>query len=165
MLRKISTILFLLLFVANMSYSQQEVLKKKSPLLNENTITNVQSLGARGTDSPVTAANYVAVDTMGNAFGPGSAAINPLAYDPLSNVMAVVHRAATTYGLGTGELWWNYSTDMGATWARSLTSVQNGLTSQILARYPSMALHNPDQSTALADMWGCFSWPELSTSF
>ena len=165
MLRKISTILFLLLFVANMSYSQQEVLKKKSPLLNENTITNVQSLGARGTDSPVTAANYVAVDTMGNAFGPGSAAINPLAYDPLSNVMAVVHRAATTYGLGTGELWWNYSTDMGATWARSLTSVQNGLTSQILARYPSMALHNPDQSTALADMWGCFSWPELQVSF
>ncbi|RKY95179.1 MAG: hypothetical protein DRQ13_07415 [Ignavibacteriae bacterium] len=51
---------------------------------------------------------------------------------------------------------------MGVTWPRSLTSVQNNITSQILARYPSMTIFNPTHSTNFADLWGAFSWPELN---
>ncbi|WP_168026820.1 T9SS type A sorting domain-containing protein [Ignavibacterium album] len=111
-------------------------------------------------ESPKTAANYIAVDTMQNSFGPSSNTINPLYYDPISGVVAVVHRGRTTYAVGSGELWWNWSTDYGSTWTRSETSVQNGVI-PILARYPSMAIWNPNASTNLSEILGVFSWPEL----
>jgi hypothetical protein len=99
---------------------------------------------------------------MSNSFGPASPTLNPVDFDPVSGVAAVVHRGnANTYAQGSGELWWNYSTDMGMTWVRSTTSVQDQFTSQILARYPSMSIFNPTGSTNLADLWGAFAWPEL----
>ncbi len=77
---------------------------------------------------------------MSNSFGPASPTLNPVDFDPVSGVAAVVHRGdANTYAQGSGELWWNYSTDMGMTWVRSTTSVQDQFTSQIAARYPSMS--------------------------
>ncbi len=65
---------------------------------------------------------------MLNSFGPASNSLNPLAFDPISNVLAVVHRGKTPYAVSSGELWWNYSTDLGTSWHRSNTSVQNGQT-------------------------------------
>ncbi|WP_337865214.1 T9SS type A sorting domain-containing protein [Ignavibacterium sp.] len=157
MVKNLLTIL-LVSFVATYSVAQETILKK-APLKSVEPTVN-EKFVPLSFESPKTAANYVAVDTMANSFGPGSNTINPLYYDPVSGVVAVVHRGATTYALGSGELWWNWSTDYGTTWTRSETSVQNGQT-PILARYPSMAIWNPNASTNMSELFGVFSWPEL----
>lgn len=140
----------------------QEVVKQKAPLFMDAfsdapSYSNVVISG----NAPVTAANYVAVDQMANAYGPASGTINPLAFDPIAGVVAFVHRGHSSYALGSGEIWWNWSTDMGTTWTRGETSAQNGQTTTILGRYPSMALFNPSASSNMADILGVFSWPEL----
>jgi len=161
MTKRFVTLFLALLLVSSLSmFGQEKSLRTKAPLKIDQT-TKVDSW-APGTDVPVTAANYVAVDTMHNSFGPSTPTINPISYDPVSGVLALVHRGnGRTYAEGSGELWWNYSTDMGVTWPRSTTSVQNGQTSQIFARYPSMTIKNEFGSTNLADLWGAFAWPEL----
>jgi hypothetical protein len=128
---------------------------------NGNSIESTNSNVTRV--NPQTAANYVFVDDMDNTYGPAIGALNVVSYDPWANVIAVVHRGRTTYALGSGELWWNTSTDGGATWVRSTTSVQNG-TVLNNARYPSMALYNPNHGTTTADVQALFSWPQLTPS-
>ncbi len=113
--------------------------------------------------TPKTAANYVFVDDMQNGYSPAIGALNVVAYEPYSGVLAVVHRGRTTYALGSGEIWWNISTDDGATWTRSTTSVQNGNTPNN-GRYPSMALANPTHGTDLESVSALFSWPQLTPS-
>ena len=166
MTKRFVTLFLALLMLSSVSmFGQEKSFKTKAPLKTEPI--GIQDIKTPvGTDIPVTAANYVAVDTMANTFGPASPTLNPIAYDPISGVAALVHRGNNrTYALGSGELWWNYSTDMGVTWPRSLTSVQNNTTSQILARYPSMSIVNKEGSANLADLWGAFAWPELLSSF
>lgn len=160
MIKKIS-VLFLALAFLSTAFAQ-EIVKQKAPMKMDDGSVAYQNYIPIGSNSPVTAANYVAVDTMANSFGPASNTLNPLAYDPISNVLAVVHRGATTYALGSGEMWWNYSTDMGSAWQRSTTSVQNGTLSQIAGRYPSMTIANYTNSTNMADLLGAFAWPELA---
>ncbi len=156
---------FLLFFLMAGMICQAQ-LKEKSRLLNDPENSNYIPVKVQNNLSPETIADYVAVDTMSNTFGPSSFNINPLSYDPLTDVICVVHRGnANTYAQGSGELWWNYSTDLGQTWQRSLTSVQNNLTSQITARYPSMTLFNPTGSTSINDLYASFAWPELSATF
>ena len=99
--------------------------------------------------------DYILVDTMANAFGTGSSSINPLAYNQSTNTVAIVHRASTAYGTGSGELWYNISTDDGATWMR-VASVNSGAFQQS-ARYPSMAISNSSFGTNAV-----FAWPELN---
>jgi len=162
MIKKLS-VLFLVLAFFSLAIAQ-EVVKQKAPLkLDEGTDVSQIYIPA-GNNSPLTAANYIAVDTMANSFGPASNTLNPLAFDPISNVLAVVHRGRTTYAVGSGELWWNNSTDWGATWQRSTTSVQNGTLATNLGRYPSMTIANYTSSTNMADLLGAFSWPELNPS-
>jgi hypothetical protein len=162
MIRKISVLFVALAFISVVF--AQEVVRQKAPLkadpLLDNTAYNVMLSG----DSPVTFANYIAVDTMANSFGPASNTLNPLAFDPYANVLAVVHRGNSNYAVGSGELWWNYSTDFGVSWQRSNTSVQNSTTTQNVARYPSMTIANYTNSTNMADLLGAFSWPELNPS-
>ena len=166
MTKRFVTLLLALFVISSISLlGQDKSSRVKAPLKIE-PINYLQFQTELGTDVPNFAENYVAVDTMSNSFGPASATLNPVAFDPYSDVLAVVHRGnANTYALGSGELWWNTSQDMGVTWPRSLTSVQNNITSQILARYPSMTIFNPTQSSTFGDLWGAFSWPELQTSF
>ncbi len=159
MVKNLLTILLVSLFAVS-SFAQETILRK-APIKNIEPVSN-EKFVPLSLESPKTAANYVAVDTMANSFGPGSNTINPLFFDPVSGVVAVVHRGATTYAVGSGELWWNYSTDYGTTWSRSATSVQNGQTSTNLDRYPSMAIWNPNASTNLSELFGVFSWPELN---
>jgi hypothetical protein len=162
MTKRFVTLLLAFIVLSSMSLlGQNKSSKVKAPLKTE-PINFLQFQTEPGTDVPSFAENYVAVDTMSNTFGPASATLNPVVLDPYSNVLAVVHRGnANTYALGSGELWWNTSQDMGTTWTRSLTSVQNNITSQILARYPSMTIFNPTHSSTFGDLWGAFSWPEL----
>jgi hypothetical protein len=166
MTKRFVTLLLALFILSSMSLlGQDKSSRVKAPLKTE-PINFLQFQTEVGTDVPSFAENYVAADTMSNSFGPASATLNPVVVDPYSNVVAVVHRGnANTYAQGSGELWWNTSQDMGTTWPRSLTSVQNNITSQILARYPSMTIFNPTQSSTFSDLWGAFSWPELLTSF
>ena len=166
MIKRCVTLLLALVLFSSMSLlGQDKSLRVKAPMKTEPI--NIQQFQTElGSDVPSFAESYVAVDTMSNTFGPATATINPVCVDPYSNIVAVVHRGnANTYALGSGELWWNYTTDIGTTWPRSTTSVQNNTTSQIFARYPSMTIFNPTGSTALADLWGAFSWPELNTTF
>lgn len=155
--------LFLVLCVATFSFAQ-ETIKKKAPL-KQIEPTTTERFVPKSFESPKTAANYVAVDTMANAFGPGSNTINPVAYDPVSGIAAVVFRGNhRTFAQGSGELWWSWSSDFGTSWTRSETSVQNNQT-PILARYPSMTIWNPNASTNMAELFGVFSWPELGAGF
>ena len=157
MVKNLLTIL-LVSFIATYSVAQETILKK-APLKNVEPTVN-EKFVPLSFESPKTAANYVAVDTMQNTYGPASNTINPLYFDPVSGVVAVVHRGRTTYAAGSGELWWNWSTDYGTTWTRSETSVQNGQIANN-ARYPSMAIWNPSASTNMSELFGVFSWPEL----
>ncbi len=159
--RSLTVIMLLLISILTIN-AQDEVIKKKAPLkIEPSNFLRFQT--ELGTDAPNTGANYVAVDTMSNTFGPASGTLNPVAFDPISSVLAVIHRGnANTYALGSGELWWNTSQDIGMSWVRSQTSVQNGITNTILARYPSMTIFNPSGSSNFADILGAFSWPELN---
>jgi len=142
----------------------QEIVKQKAPIIDERNRESSSINVVLSGDNPVTAANYIPVDTMANAFGPASNTLNPLAFDPISGVLALVHRGYSAYALGSGEIWWNWSTDMGTTWTRSETSVQNGQTATILGRYPSMTIFNPSGSANMAEVLGVFAWPELNPS-
>ena len=158
-MKKISVLFAALAFI-NIAFAQ-EFVKQKAPLRSDVGTDASQIYIPLGNNSPVTAANYVAVDTMSNAFGPASNTLNPLAFDPYANVLAVVHRGKTPYAVGSGEMWWNYSTNWGTSWQRSTTSVQNGTLSQNSGRYPSMTIANYTNSANIADLLGAFSWPEL----
>ena len=159
MFQKTTTLFVAILFGLSLTFAQ-DLHKQKAPIkFNEPVQTNY-SLPVGG-DSPVTAANYVAVDTMANAFGPCINTLNPLAFDPIANVLAVVHRGKSTYALSSGEIWWNVSTDYGASWVRASQSVQNSSVANNAGRYPSMTIFNPSGSANQADLIGAFTWPNL----
>lgn len=92
-----------------------------------------------GLDRPMSL-NWVVVDSMANAFGPANDQVKPMAYDPITNVLAVIHRGGSPYALGSGQLWYNVSHDAGATWRRA-GELNGG--SPISCRYPSVAISNP----------------------
>jgi hypothetical protein len=108
--------------------------------------------------------NYIAVDTMNNGIGNMSGTLNPLAFDPYSGTLCFVHRSYTsTYAAGqsSGQLWYNISTDFGATWSRVPGGI-NTANSQKYGRYPSMGISNPAKGP-IAGTTAFFAWPELTT--
>lgn len=155
MLKRVLATLVLVVLVAGFLNAQD---KKFAPL-KWDAETAVENIGSQSFND-LTLEGWAVVDTMPNAYGPASFNITPFAYESVSNTLAVVYRRNA--GNGSGELWWSTSTDMGATWQRSLTSVQNGTTSQNLARYPSMTA---GYFSGFGFPIGHFSWPELSSSF
>jgi hypothetical protein len=160
MIKKLS-VFFLAFAFVSIAFAQ-EIVRQKAPMVNEALSDSRSYNVVLSGELPLTAANYVPVDTMANAFGPASNTLNPLAFDPIANVLAYAHRGIAGYALGSGEIWWNWSTDLGSTWTRSETSVQAGQTATILGRYPSMTIFNPSASSNMADLLGVFSWPELN---
>lgn len=157
MIKKLSLFVLLLVLIANLGFAQERVHAPKKPVLLTEPSGPVNISEPKGDGSM--AANFVPVDTMGNTYGPAIAPLNPFAYDPFANIMAVVYRGATTYAAGTGELWYSHSQD-GVTWTRTPGSI-NSLTA-IVARYPSMAISNGSQSSNLNDVTAAFSWPQLT---
>ena len=105
--------------------------------------------------------NYVEVTLMANAFGTGSASINPLAFDPYSNTVAILHRGHTSYATGSGEVWYHISEDLGLTWTR--VAAINGAATQKFGRYPSMAINNYTKGT-IDETTGIFTWAELQAT-
>ncbi len=165
MLKKLSLIIFILLAIPVLVFAQnKKQVMKKAPIIMEEPVSgsgNVTEYFYSGSDFTTgpNAATWLAVDTMANAFGPAIGALNPVAYDPSANVVAVVHRGRTTYAQGSGELWYNISTNKGVTWTRVPAGI-NTSNPQIQARYPSMAISNPTGGN-LSATTGLFSWPEL----
>jgi hypothetical protein len=159
MLKKLSVILLLISLLPVIGLAQERVLDKKAPILMEEP----QFDGLIRNDGGVgpLAAPWVAVDTMQNSFGPAISVLNPIAFDQDADVVALFHRGRTTYATGSGELWYNLSTDAGLTWTR--IAAVNGAAPQKLGRYPSMAIGNPTGGN-LSATTGLFSWPELNPS-
>ncbi len=110
-----------------------------------------------GLDQPATL-TWIAVDTMANAFGPASRGIKPIAYDSATNIVALIHRAATSYGQSSGELWYNISRDAGATWRR-VGALNSGV--ELLSRYPSCAISNPTNSSDTSTVLFVYAAPQL----
>jgi len=77
---------------------------------------------------------WVLVDTSNNCYGMLTNATDPLSYDPVSGYVGVIHRAKTSYGAGSGELWYNTSPDGVTGWTR--VASLNG-SAPIRSRYPS----------------------------
>jgi hypothetical protein len=157
MIKKLSTALMMVLVLSIAVSAQQKkenYVPKKPIVVNEITSPVQGNGGSIG----VLAANFVAVDTMQNAYGPAIAALNPLAYDPWADVVALAYRGRTTYAAGSGEIWYSISTDKGASWTRVPGAVNAG--TAIAARYPSMAISNPTKGD-LSATTGVFTWPEL----
>lgn len=164
MLKKLSIFVVLLLALPILvtAQNQKQVMKKAPIIMNEpSNPSGIPSYTSQGTfpDGP-SAITWIAVDTMANAFGPAIGALNPVAYDPSANVAAVVHRGRTTYAVGSGELWYNISTDKGVTWTRVPAGINTGNPGRN-ARYPSMAISNPTGG-GLSTTTALFSWPELN---
>lgn len=86
--------------------------------------------------------NYTLVDSMANAYGPGNINVNPIAYDPYSNSVVIVHRGRTV----SGQILYAYSTNGGTTWGNKVGPLQGGLAGNTNGRYPSIALHNPSKA-------------------
>lgn len=157
MFMKIATIFVVLTLVLGVSFAQQTEVMRKAPIIvNEPEVTYTPTTSAV---ERIQLDGYILVDSMANAFGPAIGTINPFAYDPYADVVAFVHRGHSAYAQGSGELWYNISTDKGVTWTRVPTSI-NGANSQFLGRYPSMAISNPTQGGINATT-AVFAWPEL----
>lgn len=160
---KIVTLVLLILILPVMAFGQNRKNTKhipKAPVVGSLTEKSTMSTTAFSPESMLPDGNYVLVDSMANAFGPASGPLNPMAFDPYSGTIAFVHRGAAGYATGSGEIWYNVSTDFGLTWQRVAQAVNSQSTNKA-GRYPSMWISNPtkgnlDATTAL------FSFPNLS---
>jgi hypothetical protein len=160
MLKRTLFLLASVTLVMSLQAQDKRELGKKAPVKIEPVTESTVALPLTGgvpTYGP-SALTWVAADTMGNCYGTAIGALNPLAFDPWTNTVMVVHRGAATYGT-SGQLYYNYSTDNGATWAR-VTPAVNASVAQA-ARYPSMTFNNPTKGSDLTSSLLGFSWPEL----
>ena len=160
---RITISLIILCFLYNGTMAQKMAIQKKLPLKldTKQTVSVLRTNSSPNIINAPSAANYVVVDTMPNSFGQADASLNPLAYDANANVLAVVHRGNSTYAAGSGELWYNISTDKGKTWSRVSAGINSS--TGLSARYPSMAISNPTGGD-LSQTIAVFSWPQLNST-
>jgi len=91
----------------------------------------VQTKGVPGVENGTLSWSFV--DSMANCYGMLTNTVDPLAYDPVSNSLAVIHRGHVGYAAGSGELWYNTSTDA-VSWSQ-ISPLNAG--APISSRYPS----------------------------
>ncbi len=161
MLKRTLFLLASVTLVMSLQAQDKRELAKKAPVKIEpatESVAPVQLTGGVPTWGP-SALNWVPVDTMQNTLGPAIGALNPLAFDPWTNTILLTHRGKSTYG-ASGKIYYNYSTDAGATWARG-ESPYNSSNSAWNARYPSGTFSNPTKSSDITNSLVVGSWPEL----
>lgn len=114
---------------------------KKVPMakIDHQTTSDVFKVDDRNQSVVIT---YTLIDSMANGFGPGNINVNPIAYDPYSNSVVIVHRGRTV----SGQILYAYSTNGGTTWSNKVGPMQGGLAGNTNGRYPSIALHNPSKA-------------------
>jgi len=162
MLKRTLFLLASVTLVMSLQAQNKSEYSKHAPVKVEPAVETTASVPLTGgvpTWGP-SALNWVAVDTMGNTFGPAIGALNPMAFDPWSGAIMLVHRGRATYGT-TSQVFYNYSTD-GANWTRVTPAINSSVTQA--ARYPSMTFNNPTKGSALTDCLVAFSWPQLNPS-
>ncbi len=136
--------------------------KKFQPMKVDVEQTTVSPVTVLGGEPPrASSINWVAVDTMQNAFGPASRSLKPIAYDSASNTVAMVHRGRTTYARSSGELWYNISRNAGVSWRR-VGALNTGVAT--LTRYPSCAIANPTNSPDTSSVLFVYAAPQLLPS-
>lgn len=165
MLKKMSTLFLALLFAGSL-FAQNQHMKKAPVLVHEPTNVSTvvtSSNNATAEVAKTNAANWVLVDSMANCYGPAIYAINPMAYDPYTGTVAFINRSVASLG-GSGALYYSFSTDKGATWARAAGPLNTGTQSPLRGRYPSMAISNPTKSANRSDALGVFAWPALDNA-
>lgn len=162
-MRKVMALFAVCVFVVGGVYAGGARKVNTSPLMVDKAgMPQVKRTGNNyvpGLDN-ATSITWVAADTMANAFGPASRGVKPLAYDPGTGALALIHRGAVTYAASAGELWYNLSHDGGNTWRR-VGALNNGAAN--LARYPSCAIANPSQSADTSNALFVYAAPELQT--
>ncbi len=160
MLKRTLFLLASVTLVMSLQAQDKREVGKKAPVKIEPVVetVSVPLTGGTPTWGP-SALNWVAADTMANCYGPAIGALNPLAFDPWTNAVMLIHRGHTTYG-SSGRIFYNYSTDAGATWGR-VTPAMSGSNSAFNGRYPSMTFNNPTKSANIQDALVAGSWPEL----
>jgi len=156
MLKKYSVLLLLMLLIPVMSQGQvKNKISKKAPLITVEPKGQINPSGVK-INPP---GDFIPVDTMGNGFGTATACITPLCFDPYSNALVFVHRGKTPYATGSGEIWYNMSTNNGGSWNR--IAAINAAAPYKLGRYPSMSISNPTKGD-LSATTGVFTWPSLA---
>lgn len=164
MLKRTLFLLASVTLVVSLQAQNKSEVAQKAPLKVEPATETVSSqahlTGSVPTFGP-SALNWVVVDTMGNCYGPAIGALNPLAFDPWTNTVIIAHRGGGTSPatLG-GKIYYNYSTDKGATWARGEQAF-NESNSAYNGRYPSMTFNNPTHGNNIENVLIGASWPEL----
>jgi hypothetical protein len=163
-MKHLLSVLLLVAFVSGIAFGGVGRLGKKQPLRTDDGVAmtvETKAPAAVQHDNSLfknSAVSWVLVDQAQNPLGKLGWNINPMAYDPSTDVLAMVHRGRTTYAAGSGELWYNVATDP-TSWTRVA-----GLTAGVGAnssRYPSASISNPTKSSDAANIKFVFSAPEL----
>jgi len=169
MVKNIISLFTLLAVVSSMTFSAgSKFLITNKPKKAAIEIPSTSVINPSGTrksspsqDSPFDL-TWVLMDSMPNVYGTSSADINPLAYDPWCNAIAMIHRGAINYdppNPTTGSLWYGKSTDEFATWQR--VAKLNADVDQY-GRYPSSAISNPGHSSDPSSTIYEYSFPHLT---
>ena len=162
-MKHLLSVVVLVAVFASLAFGGQRLAGKNHAMRSDNDASfsqrNAAPSAVQGLKKP-SALTWVIVDSANNAFGGAGWNINPLAYDPSSNALTIIHRGRTGYG-SSGQLWYDLSTDGGATWAR----VPGGLNAGVAgnnSRYPSGSISNGTHSSDLANVSFVYSNPELT---
>lgn len=88
------------------------------------------------------------IGASGNAYGTYIGAVAPLFYDPYTNIFTFVHRGGGTVpATNSGHVFYNYSTDNGATFSTNVDVTPfMANTGYPAARFPSSIVLNPENS-------------------
>jgi hypothetical protein len=153
------TFLLSLFLLSSLVFAQQRSIMHKAPSILDKPSTVLEKSFTPGY-SPLTG-NYKGVDTMTNSLSFAETGESNLCFDPYSGTLALVHRGwSGHYAAGSGQIWYNISTDFGTTWKR----VPGGLNTSLpvlQGRYPNMAISNPTKGD-ISKTTGLFVWPELA---
>lgn len=149
----------LILITAHGGYAQQpdNALGKKAPLAQEPTSFGVET--SEGTSDLPESTGWIIVDTMQTTYSTAHSTLNPLAYDPASNMVALVHRSTVSYATSSYEIWYNISTNRGVNWKRVPKAVNHAITLK-MGLYPSMAISNPNDEP-VNKTTGLFVWADI----
>ena len=136
--------LVLCTFVVSIGFGGSDRVPKKY-ITDEGTVVSL-SIRSGGDFVVEGGLDWVLVDSMNNAYSMLSNVVDPLAFDPNSGVAAIIHRANGGYGLG---VWYNVTTDGGATWIR-ISELCMGL---VLSSTPNATISHPTGASSGVLWW------------
>lgn len=156
-MKKISVVAILSLIFTSASMPQNKV--SFEPFKINFDVSTSEDINYRQRSVSNFLSDWVLVDTMANSFSAAFSGINPIAYDNFSSALILVHRGANNYAQGSGEIWYNLSTDQGIIWER-IAPVNSSL--DLSARYPSCAISNPNPNGFLESK-AVFTWTHINS--